>query len=152
MIIRKFNQEDAAQTATLIQKALIQVNSRDYSSKIIGHLVQAYTAERLVELAAEREIFVAVEDQMILGTASLAGDTIYTVFVHPDHHGRGIGTELMEAIESRASEKGIQTVSLPSSTTAYQFYQRLGYREVKRVQSDEHGMNIIMTKGLKDCG
>jgi GNAT superfamily N-acetyltransferase len=152
LIIRKFKREDAAQTATLIQKALIEVNSRDYSSKIISHLVEAYTAERLVELAAEREILVAVEDQMILGTASLAEDTICTVFVQPDHHGRGIGTKLMNAVETQAREKGIQTVSLPSSTTAFQFYQRLGYREVKRVQSAEHGMNIIMTKSLKDCG
>jgi GNAT superfamily N-acetyltransferase len=147
-----FNQEDATQTAALIQKALLEVNSRDYSSKIIDGLVQAYTAQRLVEFAAEREIFVAVENKRILGTASLAGDTIYTVFVHPDHHGRGVGTKLMETLESRACEKGIQTVSLPSSTTAFQFYQRLGYREMKRVQSAEHGMNIIMTKSLKDCG
>ena len=60
---------------------------------------------------------------MIIGTASLQGSVVRTVFVDPDHQGKGIGARLMDVVESLARARSIATLSVPSSLTAQGFYE-----------------------------
>ena len=52
----------------------------------------------LRELAKERVTFVAVEGTAIVGTASIGGDQVHAVFVHPARQGRGIGRHLWRTV------------------------------------------------------
>ena len=63
------------------------------------------------------------------------------VFVPAELRGRGIGTELSEAAEQMARERGHRQISISASTAnegALRLYKRLGYRDAglppKRVQ------------------
>jgi GNAT superfamily N-acetyltransferase len=63
------------------------------------------------------------------------------VFVPTELRGRGIGTELSEAAERMARERGHRQISISASTAnegALRLYRRLGYRDAglppKRVQ------------------
>jgi GNAT superfamily N-acetyltransferase len=146
--IRRFRTEDAEEVSNLIRRTLIEVNSVDYPRAVITNQVHAFTVEKIRELAAHREVYVIAQDGELLGTASLEEDAIYTVFVLPTHQGRGIGTRLMKHLEKRARTQGHTAITLPSSTTACAFYEKLGYQAVREVYSDETGLNIIMEKEL----
>ncbi|MFC3749958.1 GNAT family N-acetyltransferase [Paenibacillus sp. GCM10012306] len=148
--IREFDKEDSPKISTIIRDNLVHVNSKDYSEKIINNMYSIFTPEYLVSLAGQRKVFVAVLENSIIGTISLAGDTVYTLFIDKDHHHLGIGRILITFIEGIARDTGITLLKLPSSITAQSFYEKLGYHEIDVVESEEYGRDIIMIKNISD--
>lgn len=146
--IRVFEPDDAQQVAALIRKALREVNSADYPPEVITSLCDYFVPETLCELTLRREVLVAMVDGVIVGTASIEESVVYTVFVHPQYHGRGIGTRLMKEIEGLAVAHGHSVVRTPASVSAVGFYTKLGYREIERIQTEDSGLNVIMEKRL----
>ena len=77
----------------------------------------------------------AIEDENILGTGSLANfgseeipsyyDT--AIFVALEFHGRGIGRQIMHAVEAKAKELGGDKLIIRSAVNAKEFYEKLGY-------------------------
>ena len=50
--------------------------------------------------------FVAIADGRVVGTGSLNGQTVSSVYVHPDYQRHGIATKLMDAIGERGDCSG----------------------------------------------
>jgi len=148
MQIRKFRKADARNVSDLIKKCLLEVNNKDYSKKIIDFICKHHVSKKLILYSIERSVFVAEEKGKILGTASLKDNVIKTVFVNPKFHGKGIGSKLMNTVETLAKKRGCKTVVGPSSITAYEFYKQRGYKKVKVVYSSEYGKIIRMRKKL----
>ena len=146
--IRKFKKEDAKKVSSLIKKTLIEVNSKDYPQKVIQFLCRNNAPKKLIQKSSNRLIYVAVEDEQILGTVSLKDDTILGLFVNPRFHSLDIGTNLMKYVETVANKEGFKSVCLPSSITAYGFYEKIGYKKVRDVYSKEYGKVIVMEKSL----
>jgi GNAT superfamily N-acetyltransferase len=148
MDVRAFEPGDAQQVAALIRRALREVNSADYSPEVIASLCEYFAPDTLCEFMLRRDVLVAVVDGAVVGTASIEEGVVYTVFVHPQYHGRGIGTRLVKEIEGLAMALGHSTIRIPASVTAVGFYTKLGYREIERVQKEDAGINVIMEKSL----
>ncbi|RCX21462.1 GNAT family acetyltransferase [Fontibacillus phaseoli] len=148
IIIREFVKDDCHQISTIISDNLIHVNSRDYGDKIINNMLSIFTPEYIMGLSKTRKMFVAVIEDIVVGTASLDRDTIYMVFVDKDRHKSGIGRELIRHIERMALDSGVATLQLPSSLTAQSFYKKLGYLDMDVVESEQYGRDIIMIKKL----
>jgi GNAT superfamily N-acetyltransferase len=55
--------------------------------------------ERVASKLEEWHAYIAAVDGRIVGTGSLNGQTVSSVFVHPNYEGQGIGAKLMDAIE-----------------------------------------------------
>lgn len=78
---------------------------------------------------------------------------ILNIAVETSRRGMGVGTLLIEEIESRFRERSASKVTLEvreSNTAARLFYQRRGYREIGRVRAyypDEDA--VIMSKTLQ---
>jgi predicted N-acetyltransferase YhbS len=98
-------------------------------------------------LFKQRKVFVALHDQRVVGTASLDGHAVRTMFVAPDVQRRGIGRRLMEAVEAAARIARVDVLVVPSSVTAEQFYARLEFRAVR---DSFHGKErtVIMERTL----
>ena len=148
MNIRKFKDQDARKVSNLIRKCLLEVNSKDYSKNLIDFMYKRFTPAKLIQNSKERNVFIAVKNKKILGTASLKGNIILTVFVNPYIHGKGIGSILMDKVESLAKKNGHKTVKLPSSLTSFEFYKQRGYKKIKILHSDDYGDTIEMKKKL----
>jgi GNAT superfamily N-acetyltransferase len=146
--IRAFEPDDAQQVAALIRKALREVNSADYPPEVITSLCDHFAPETLRELALRRDVLVAEVDGAVVGTVSIEEGVVYTVFVRPQYHGRGIGTRLMKEIEGLAMTLGYSVIRTPASVSAVGFYAKLGYQEVERIETEDSGLNIIMEKRL----
>ena len=58
-----------------------------------------------------------------------------SVYVHPDHRGRAVGTELLDALVAGAERAGywtIQTGIFPENTASIAIHERVGFRLIGR--------------------
>ena len=148
LVIRKFQQKDAKEVSDLIRKTLKQVNRKDYSNEVIENLCEIYSPKNIINSSHKKQIFIAVINSQIVGTASLENNVIKGVFVDPEFHDRKIGTKLMKKIEELAKSKGIKKLILPSSITAKSFYKKMGYKKIKEIIDKKCGKVILMEKNI----
>jgi GNAT superfamily N-acetyltransferase len=148
MRIRKLKKEDVTEVSKIIRRCLREVNSKDYPKKVITSLCDFFTPALIIKNMGDRTMYVAVEHNKVIGTASLKDDKVFTVFVNPDYHGRGVGSKLMDKVEELARDKRYKILKVPSGLSSVEFYKHRGYKEVKRVHSEDHGDTIEMEKKL----
>ncbi|MBB4568513.1 GNAT family N-acetyltransferase [Rhizobium leucaenae] len=146
--IRLAQEADVEAISAVIQSALRETNAKDYSQDIISRVAQNFTPAAVRRLLGSRIVCVATKGDNIVGTASLDGAVIRTVFVSPLMQGQGVGTQLMAEIELIARSKGITTLVVPSSVTAQAFYAKLGYQAV-RDNYHEAERTIIVERSLE---
>jgi GNAT superfamily N-acetyltransferase len=147
--IRLAREDDAAAISAVILRALRETNSKDYTDEIIERVGRSFSREAVLQLIGKRTVFVAVIGSRVVGTASLDGSVVRTVFVAPDVQARGIGRLLMAEIERTACARNIPSLTVPASVTAETFYARLGFNAVRdSYHGDER--TIIMERVLDD--
>ena len=91
-------------------------------------------------IEADGEFFVGVMDGSIvaMGAIKRLSDTcaeICRMRVHPDFQRRGLGTEMLSALEERAKELGFCSLTLDTTTgqvAAIRMYTNAGYKQVSR--------------------
>lgn len=138
---------DAVQISQVILTTLRESNAQDYSPSIIAQVAQSFSPEAVAALLGQRQVFVAVRNGQVAGTASLDGQVVRTVFVRPNLHGQGIGRQLMAAVERVARDQGIAALLVPSSVTAERFYLQLGFQVVREAFHGEE-RTIVMQRSL----
>ena len=82
----------------------------------------------------------AEEDGALMGFASLEGDYLDLLYVHPRHARRGVGTVLCDALERQCTGRRI---TVHASLTARPFFARRGYRTVEPHQVERRGVTLI---------
>lgn len=145
--IRTANEDDAEGISEVIIAALRTTNAKDYSQAVIEQVEKSFSPSAVAALISKRMVFVALEEGKVVGTASLGGQVVRTVFVQPCSHGQGIGSELMSTIEQTARGLGIEVLRVPSSITAERFYKKLGYSAVRETFHGEE-RTIVMERYL----
>jgi GNAT superfamily N-acetyltransferase len=145
--IRRAGPHDAEDISRVIVRALHETNRRHYPGHVISAIAGNYSPELIATRLTTRLTYVAVVDGAIVGTASLNGRDIRSVYVDPAYQGRGIGGQLMDVLEGLAREQSMTMLSVPSSITAEGFYQKRGFVAVRdEFHGDER--TIIMTKDI----
>lgn len=129
--IRPARAADAMAISAVIVATLRETNRHDYTPEIIARVEHSFTPDAIATLLDKRNVFVAEDDGRIIGTASLDGSVVRTVFVAPDIQGCGVGRSLMAAVTDEAKRRSTKILTVPSSVTAEAFYQRLGFISVR---------------------
>jgi N-acetylglutamate synthase-like GNAT family acetyltransferase len=142
MEVRRFKLEDAEELSQLIVRNLQQVLIPDYQREAIEALMPFYTPEKLIERSKHQYTLVGTLGNGLVGTASLDHDRVRNVFVDVARHRRGIGKKLMAAIEACAQEQHLNKIYLMSGLSAYGFYEKLGYKILKRFDRNLNGIPI----------
>ncbi|MCI3947126.1 GNAT family N-acetyltransferase [Pseudomonas syringae] len=148
VLIRPACEADADAISRVVIAALRTSNARDYSADVIERVAQGFSPSAIAALMHQRHMFVAVAGERVIGTASLAGGAIRSVFVDPDWHRQGVGRLLMATIEGAAREAGEDRLVVPSSLTAQAFYAALGFKVVREQQEGEE-RTLIMERSLR---
>ncbi len=147
MTIRRMKKSDVIDVSNVICDALRYTNAQDYSEAVINRLCDIFSPENISEKMEGRTVFVALDDDEIIGTVSLEQNTVKTLFVSPNHQGKGVGSQLMNAVEASATKAGRVSLTLSSSLTAQSFYKKLGY-EVQKSEFFGEEETILMQRKL----
>lgn len=71
---------------------------------------------------------------------------IHWVYVLPNFQNKGIGTALMNHLETEAHKKKLKILQVPTSMRAYwarNFYVKLGYRLIEERETPEGGVSLF---------
>jgi ribosomal protein S18 acetylase RimI-like enzyme len=140
MIIRKFRNNDAIAASKLIKKTLLTTNSAFYPKRVINCIIKAYNHGKLIILAKERDFFVAVSKNKIVGTIQISNDGwICCFFVHPNYQNQGIGARLLKHTIVFMKKRNFKAVRLHSSINSTGFYKKYGFRLIKKTYFKEAG-------------
>ena len=134
MQIRRFRKSDAPEVARLHRDTIRSVNTKDYPQPHIKVWSNRVSADRWAKYFGKNTIFVAVDKRKILGVASYKKDEIMAMYVHKDSIGKGVGKKLLLRLERDALKNGIKKIKCTSTVTAQSFYEKNGYKTIKKTK------------------
>ncbi|CAM2767765.1 GNAT family N-acetyltransferase [Legionella worsleiensis] len=149
LCIRRATLADAEAISHVIIQTLKEVSSKDYPDSVINEVIKSFSKEQITVKMKQRKIIVITEKNHIIGTASLEGNLVRTVFVLPNKQGKKAGSLLMHYLEEMARKESISSLTVSSSITAEGFYQKLGYSALSNEYYGEE-RTIIMEKKLSE--
>jgi putative acetyltransferase len=150
LAIRPATPADVPAISDLIRQTVRQSNAGDYPADVVELIAANHVPDKVAQRLAERDVFVGLEGQRIVGTIGLGGDKLRSLFVEPGLQGKGVGARLVAHLEAHARKAGVTELLLSSSITARGFYERLGYRLI-RFDEREDGSTFLMSKTLGGC-
>lgn len=130
--------------------------ARVHDSSLWSQGTDQYTEEQLAAMAPrdrdldslgrdvldrdERYVAVAEDEDEVAGVGGvqLTDGRLLGIFVSPDHMGEGVGSALIDHIESRAREEGLSELTIFSALNAVGFYEANSFQRVGR--TDEGGI------------
>ncbi len=146
MKIRRFRDEDAYKVYYLIRKCILEINSKDYSKKVIKNLLKLYSPSNLITQSKTKTIFVASSlDNKIYGTINIKDDQINGLYVNPLFSKKGVGTKLMKKAEAFIKRK-YSSIILYASLSSVDFYIKLGYKKIDDYHCEDYGDYVKMVK------
>lgn len=153
MKIRFAEDSDAEGIATLRRESILAVNAKDYPPDVIQAWANRVSAERIRMTQAVCKRWVAECRErvgLLLGFCdhSLTDNELSRLYVHKDHQGEGIGSQLLQVAEASMIQHGYREAYLLSSLTAKNFYLRKGYEVVEETQ-DAHDPRITVINMIK---
>lgn len=97
-------------------------------------VIAAWTPEKMPEsyrnVIVANPFFVVAVDGRLLATGylDLSTGSIEAVFTLPRYTGKGLGSQIIEAIKGEARERGFEQLALSSTPNAQTFYEKHGFK------------------------
>ena len=153
ILIRSYLSKDLYDILDLFYDAVHQIAAEDYSKEqLFAWAPVIPDIQRWKTSLESHHTFVAEQKGRILGFADLDGDYLDRLYVHPEVKGKGIASLLTENLEKLAFINGFSRITVHASITARGFFEKRGYRLIKKQQVFRKGVlitNFIMKKERK---
>ena len=144
LVIRPMRESDTERMQELHTACLRELCAKDYSDQQIEGWLAGRTPAgyvKMVETHGER-MFVATLDDVVVGFASWRDIELCSLYVDPNHNGKGIGRALHQACDDDASTMRRRIIRVDSTLTGRRFYEQLGYRLTRRTVHNNGGVRI----------
>ena len=96
----------ALEISAMIVRAVRITNAADYQAWEIDAICENFSVDKIKEKMVERDVFVAKIDGTIVGSVSLGGNKLHSMFVEPGLQRGGVGTKLVKHLEDHAVTRG----------------------------------------------
>lgn len=155
--LRPYLAEDAPMLAAIFRASIEDLTVDDYDDdQLAAWMETADDEERFAQRFADALTLVATLEGAPAGFASLKGNsTIDMLYVYPSLAGQGIGTMLVDALETLARARGATQLTVEASDTARSFFEHRGYTPQRRNVVPLNGAwlaNTTMTRQLDPQG
>ena len=99
----------------------------------------------------QSQILVAEESEEIVGFVAVSGNYIAFLYIHPEHHRKGIGRKLLRASLDLAT-RDPWTIVLAGNEPALALYRGEGFQEQARFTSDNNGYPVTCLRMVRRTG
>ena len=134
MIIRRLKEEDAKAVSELIITTIRISNVRDYPAELMEELAARMQPADILQRASWTHFYVAEDAGRIVGCGAVGPywgkedeSSLFSIFVHPDYQGKGIGRMIVGALEQDEFALRARRIEIPASITGLPFYRKMGY-------------------------
>jgi putative acetyltransferase len=152
-IVRPYKSEDCIEIIKLFYDTVHTVNLKDYNSAQLDVWAPEEIDVDMWDKSLSSNHTVVVEiNGLTVGFGNL-DDTGYfdRLFVHKDFQGQGVATIIANELEKYAQQNGITVVTTEALITARPFFEKRGYRIIKKQSVERKGQtltNFVMEKRL----
>ena len=152
--IRSLTEQDILEMQALFHATVLTVNSRDYTKEEVEDWASCGNSiEHWKELLANNGYIGALDGQDgLIGFSSMNTEGyLHSMFVHKDWQGKGVATLLLSEVEKMARGYGVHKISVEVSITARPFFEKHGYKVVKKQKARANRLyltNYVMEKTL----
>jgi putative acetyltransferase len=119
--------DDATVLFEIRRKAILELAPQGMPADEARAWAAQLTLAGMAQKLSEFEIWVAELDGVAAGWGAIRGDTLEGLYTAPEFAGRGVGTALLEMLERRMRDGGVDAVQAEASSNARAFYLRRGY-------------------------
>jgi GNAT superfamily N-acetyltransferase len=117
--------------------------ARSYPPEVIAIWHKGRSAEGMRGVISRADFHALVDDGIVRGWVHLAEAEIVGLFVHPDEHGKGYGTELFRFAADRIEARPITVLATLNSVS---FYRRMGCRRMGIEAVRRHERDIYVER------
>jgi ribosomal protein S18 acetylase RimI-like enzyme len=108
----------------------------------MSYLPEKHTPQEILEwvhevLLAHEEVWVAEHEGRVVGFLALSDDMLYHLYVYPELHGHGAGSELFARVQELRPD-GFRLWVFQRNTQAREFYEHRGMRVVELTDGSEN--------------
>lgn len=130
MTLRKATPQEAETLWNIRNQAIRHGCTTSYDAEVIARWTPDLMPERYRQMVIEYPFYV-VEDEKgdVAATGYLDLDThcLEAIFTLPAASGKGMATQIIEALKHEARSQGITRLTLDATPNAQSFYQKLGF-------------------------
>ncbi|MEZ6087701.1 MAG: GNAT family N-acetyltransferase [Pirellulaceae bacterium] len=87
------------------------------------------------------ETWVYEHDGRVIGFVALLGNEVGAIFVHPDHHGKGVGKRLMDKAKELRGELEVEVFK--QNTIGRAFYAKYGFTPIEEKVHKQTGFDLL---------
>jgi GNAT superfamily N-acetyltransferase len=141
--VRKIKPKDYKQTGEMV-KATIAVSFKDlYPEILIKEFCKKYDYDNFKVKADDIDMFIAAENDNIVGVIGIKENQLRTFYVHPEQQGKGIGSKLYKKFEETTIERGIKKIVLEGSPLGQPIYEHFGFIKIKSIEKERVGQKYV---------
>lgn len=148
IIVRPYREEDAEEIVKLIIRNFKEVNVKDYGEEAVAGLAASHDVNWFKGVAEYAHVYVFWNEDKIVGVGSISSfwgspteSILLTIFVLPEFHGQGIGSQIIDTLEADELFLRAERIEIPASITAVEFYRKKGYEYkngIKELDDEQH--------------
>lgn len=134
VVVKPYQEENAEEIVNLIIRNFREVNVKDYGEEAMAALAATHDVNWFKGVAEYANVYVFWNEDKIVGVGSISSfwgslteSILLTIFVLPEFHGLGIGSYIIDTLESDVLFLRAKRIEIPASITAVEFYRKKGY-------------------------
>lgn len=145
----KAEPKDLDSVYEIVSETVKQTYIECYNQEIVDFFLWIHSKENIERDIKEHSMYLIKDNGHLVGTGCAKNNEITRVYILPEYHGRGLGTGIMDLLESEISKK-YKSVTLSPSLIAVDFYKRRGYYYTKHDEHEIGGMILAHDTMQKD--
>ena len=113
----------------LVETTIKTIYPKYYNKKIVEFFLKLHNKENISTDIKNNRVYILIDNNKVIGTASLLENHISRVFILPEYQNQGYGSKIMDFLETKIRLNYDYSV-LESSIPSKEFYKNRNYEKL----------------------